>query len=171
MALQSIIPILKLTHSETIHLETLSNSRSVSILRARRAAMLLDYCDEVPVCEIARSFRTGCAEVERYIDKALREEVLEPREKIKRKSDAQVFTAEVVAWVCDLARQDPRALGHASAQWSKSLLAEHIRKHCRTMGHHALADLKYRDITQFVPALGKDLSADTTSMIGDPRVL
>lgn len=173
MATPEATPILRLTATETAHLKAVCNSRSVSILRARRAAMLLDFCNEVPVCEIARSFRTGCAEVERYLDKAILQEVLTPREKVRQRRVARAITPEAAEWVRDASFQKPGDLGYSFGQWSHPLLAMHVRNHCRAAGHNALAKLSSGEVSRLLARHEGHLTEEFTFELGEatPEVL
>lgn len=139
-------PTLPLTEQENAYLEDLSRSRSGSVLRARRAAMLLKYAHGVPITAIAREFRCSAATVDSNIDMALRQEVFSARAKDLKNRSRRVVTAEMMNWIRNLSCQNPRNLGYSCVEWPASLLAQHIRDHCRAAGYHALAGLRSSEI-------------------------
>lgn len=141
---------LPLTAEETRFFEDLSRSRSGSILRVRRAAMLLEYVNGTPISEIGRHFRCDATVVERNIDKALRQEVLSVRKRDGRKRDLRAVTEEMAGWVYELSCQNPRNLGYSCVEWPPSLLAQHVRDHCRAAGHHALAKLSGAEVSRIL---------------------
>ena len=140
------IPILPLTEQETAYLEEVARSRSESVLRARRAAMLLKYSNGIPISAIARTFRCSAISAEQGIDKAIQQEVVAARKKAGKGRDLRGITATMMDWVHDLACKSPRAFGYACATWPPSLLAQHVRDHCGAAGHHALAGLSCAEL-------------------------
>ncbi len=134
--------VLPLSDEEMEYLDNLSKSRSASVLRARSAAMLLRYADGIGISDIARAYRSSVTDVNRSIDKALRQEIFSAREKSLKKRNTRAITKEMVEWVRDLSYQNPRNLGYSCVEWPVSLLAQHVRDHCRAVGYHALAGLR-----------------------------
>lgn len=130
---------LPLTERETAYLKEVASNRSGSVLRARRAAMLLKYSKGVPITEIARTFRCTARSAGQWIDKAILQEVVAPRQKDAKGRDLRAITPEMLDWVDGLSCQRPESFGYACAVWPPSLLAQHVRDHCRAAGHHALA--------------------------------
>lgn len=137
---------LPLSPQELAYLGNLSNCRSGSVLRVRRAAMLLKYAEGVSISKIAKSYRCSTVNVEQNIDKALRQEVFCAREKDYKKHVQCAVTPEMMDWVRALSCQNPRNLGYSCVEWPASLLAQHVRDHCRAAGYHALAGLRCTEL-------------------------
>lgn len=141
---------LPLSPRETAYLEEVSSSRTGSVLRARRAAMLLKYSKGVPITEIARLFRCGVKNAELWIEKAIQQEVLAARQKAAKGRDLRAITPEMMDWVDEVYFQNPRKFGYACVVWPISLLAQHVRDHCREAGHHALAGVRSAELEQLM---------------------
>lgn len=150
MPLRKEIHTLPLTAREIAYLEEVSSARSGSVLRARRAAMLLQYSNGVPIPEIARTFRCNARSVEHRINKAILQEVLVARRKDAKGRDLRAITPAMLDWVHWLSCQNPGHYGYSCAMWPASLLAQHVRDHCRDAGHHALAGLRCAELERLM---------------------
>jgi len=108
--------------------------------------MLLKYAQGIPISAIARRYRCSAMVAEENIEMALRQEVIAAREKEHKKFDRREVTTEMMDWILDLSCQNPRSLGYKCVEWPPSLLAQHVRDHCRAVGFHALAGVRCNEL-------------------------
>ena len=62
----------------------------------------------------------------------------------------RAITPEAQAWIRQLSEQTPVAFGYRSEAWNLTLLAFHVRSHCRAAGYPALASLTYRSLSNLL---------------------
>ena len=73
---------------------------------------------------------------------------------------SRTITPEAQEWVQDLSRITPQAFGYSTAVWSMTLLAAHIRSHCRAAGHPSLAGLTYGALSRLLACVPDRVSQD-----------
>jgi len=73
----------------------------------------------------------------------------------------RTITPEAQEWVWGLRDHSPQEFGYAAAAWSVTLLAIHVRSHCRAEGHPSLAGLTYGALSRLL-ACGPDWKTEGT---------
>lgn len=131
-------------------LEALCVSRKRPLVHVERAKMILAYEDGETVSSIAKRLRTNRPKVERCIDKALQLGALAALDDLPRSGKPPEITAEANTWVVSLACQKPKELGYSYELWTTKLLAQHARKHCRSVGHSCLAKLSRGTVSKIL---------------------
>jgi len=132
---------LVLSADERTALEGLRRSRTEPKSRVERAQMLLAYADGETVSAIARKLNTNRPKIERCLDKALQLGVMNSLTDLPRSGRTPRITPEARTWLVALACQKPKELGYSYELWTTSLLAKHVRRHCRRAGHPSLCNL------------------------------
>ena len=85
----------------------------------------------------------------KWIDKALEMGVMAGVRDTPHKPREAVITDDAKAWVVDLACRKPKDLGYAAELWTRSALAQHVRKQAVTAGFPALARRPRRLSSEF----------------------
>jgi transposase len=76
--------------------------------------------------------------VRKWIDKALAMGAEAALKDAYHRPRAPVITEEARAWVIHLACSKPKELGYAAELWTRSLLAQHVRREAISVGHPSL---------------------------------
>lgn len=139
MPFQRTRSTLVLPPEKRAELEALSKSRTEAAQTVERARMLLAYADGQTVSTIARDRHVSRPTVERCVDKALQFGVGIALSDLPGRGRRPRMTAADRAWVVDLACRKPKDLGYPEEVWTTRRLARHIRQHCESEGHAALA--------------------------------
>jgi len=143
---------LSLAPEEEARLCQLSQSRQESVARVQRAQMLLRYAQGETVSAIAAALHTNRPKVERCIGKALQLGAGAALQDLPGRGRRARLSEEDKAWVVNLACQKPKDLGYAQELWTTRLLAQHVRKHCRTGGHGNLVRLGRGTVSKILTA-------------------
>jgi transposase len=139
MAGKSHRPHLVLSAGQRLHLQQLSQSRTAPLREVQRAKILCRYAAGETVTVIARALEMTRKSVRKWIDKAL---AVGPEAALKdayHRPHAPVITEEARAWVVHLACSKPKDLGYAAELWTRSLLAQHVRREAARAGHPSLS--------------------------------
>src|SRR5258706_1797090 len=130
---------LVLTDEEKQYLNELRQSRTAAVREVERSEILWRYHSGEKVSQIARTLRTTRKTVLKWIDKALQLGVRAGIEDTPHKPREAVITDDAKAWVVNLACSKPKDLGYAAELWTRSALAQHVRKEAIRLGFPALA--------------------------------
>src|SRR6266567_9457472 len=139
MARASAHPKLVLTDEEKKHLDELRQSRTASFRDVLRARVLWRYHVGETVSQIARALKMTRKSVLKWIDKALQIGVIVGMKDTPHKPWEAVITDDAKAWVVNLACSKPKEFGYAAELWTRSALAQHVRKNAVQAGYPALA--------------------------------
>jgi transposase-like protein len=138
MARSSTRPGLILTVEEKGFLDELRQSRTAPARDVERAQVLWRSQSGETVSEIARAMNMTRKSVLKWIDKALQMGVKAGIKDTPHKPREAVITDDAKAWVVHLACSKPKELGYAAELWTRSALAQHVRKQARAAGYPAL---------------------------------
>ena len=140
MARSSTRPRLVLTAEEKEFLNELRQSRTAAVREVERAQVLWRSQSGEKVSEIARAMNMTRKSVLKWIDKALQMGVKAGIKDTPHKPREAVITDDAKAWVVHLACSKPKDLGYAAELWTRSALAQHVRKHAVATAYPALAN-------------------------------
>ena len=140
MARSSTRPRLVLTAEEKVFLDELRQSRTAAVRDVERAQILWRSQSGDSVSEIARALNTTRKSVLKWIDKALQVGVKAGIKDAPHKPREAVITDDAKAWVVHLACSKPKDLGYAAELWTRSALAQHVRKNALEAGYPALTN-------------------------------
>jgi len=132
-------PKLTLNADQLSELLQLSQSRTAPLREAQRAQMLCRYHKGETITAISRAMGITRKSVRKWIDKAL---AMGPEAALKdayHRPRAPGITEEARAWVVHLACSKPKELGYAAELWTRSLLAQHVRREALRAGHPSLS--------------------------------
>lgn len=138
MAGKTRLPKLALSSEQLAELQQLSQSRTASVREVQRAGILCRYHAGETVTGISRAMELTRKSVRKWIDKALAMGAEAALKDAYHRPHAPVITAEARAWVIHLACSKPKELGYASELWTRSLLAQHVRREALRAGHPSL---------------------------------
>jgi len=139
MAGKSRLPKLALSAEQLSELQQLSQSRTAPLREVQRARILCRYHAGETIAGIARAMEITRKSVRKWIDKAL---AMGPEAALKdayHRARPPVITEEARAWVVHLACSQPKDLGYAAELWTRSLLAQHVRREAVPAGHPSLS--------------------------------
>ena len=139
MARSSTRPRLVLTAEERVFLDELRQSRTAPRRDVERAQVLWRSQSGEKVSEIGRAMNITRKSVLKWIDKALQMGVKAGIKDTPHKPREAVITDDAKAWVVHLACSKPKDLGYAAELWTRSALAQQVRKHAVSAGFPALA--------------------------------
>jgi hypothetical protein len=139
MSRGSAHPKLVLTAEEKDHLDRLRQSKTAAFRDVQRAQILWRYHSGETVSQIARSLKMTRKSVLKWIDKALQVGANVGMKDTPHKPREAVITDDAKAWVVNLACSKPKEFGYAAELWTRSALAQHVRKHAVQAGFPALA--------------------------------
>ena len=139
MARSSTRPPLVLTAEEKVFLDELRQSRTAPARDVMRAQILYRSLSGEKVSQIAGAMNMTRKSVLKWIDKALQMGVKAGIKDTPHKPYEAVITDDAKAWVVNLACSKPKELGYAAELWTRSALAQHVRKHALAAGFPALA--------------------------------
>jgi transposase len=131
-------PKLALNADQLSELQQLSQSRTAPLREAQRAQMVCRYHKGETIAAISRAMGITRKSVRKWIDKAL---AMGPEAALKdayHRPRAPGITEEARAWVVHLACSKPKDLGYAAELWTRSLLAQHVRREAVQAGHPSL---------------------------------
>lgn len=140
MARSSTRPQLTMTAEERALLDELRQSRTAPVRDVERAQILWRSQSGETVSSIARAMKMTRKSVLKWIDKALEMGVQAGIKDAPHKPREAVITDDAKAWVVHLACSKPKDLGYAAELWTRSALAQHVRKHAVAGGFPALAN-------------------------------
>jgi len=129
---------LVLDEKQKEQLKTISQSRKAPIREVQRANILLRYSEDIPVTDIEKMVQVSRPTIYKWVEKALAmgtEECL--KDKYHRPREP-VITEEAKAWVINLACKKPTDFGYAAEMWTRSALADHVKKYAPEAGYNCL---------------------------------
>ena len=138
MAGKTRLPKLALSAEQFAELQQLSQSRTAPVREAQRARILCRYHAGETVTGISRAMGMTRKSVKKWIDKALAMGADAALKDAYHRPYAPVITEEARAWVIHLACSKPKELGYAAELWTRSLLAQHVRREALQAGHPSL---------------------------------
>lgn len=140
MARSSTRPRLVLTAEEMVFLDELRQSRTAAVRDVERAQILWRSQSGEKVSDIARAMNMTRKSVLKWIDNALQMGVKAGIKDTPHKPREAVITDDAKAWVVHLACSKPKDLGYAAELWTRSALAQHVRKHAVAADYPVLAN-------------------------------
>jgi len=139
MAGKTRLPKLVLEPEQLAELQQLSQSRTASAREVQRAGILCRYHAGETVTAISRAMQITRKSVRKWIDKALAMGAEAALKDAYHRPHAPVITEQARAWVVHLACSKPKELGYAAELWTRSLLAQHVRREALRAGHPSLS--------------------------------
>lgn len=139
MAGKTRLPKVALSGDQLTELQQLSQSRTASLREVQRARILCRYHAGETITAIARAMGLTRKSVRKWIDKALAMGAEAALKDAYHRPRAPVITEEARAWVVHLACSKPKELGYAAELWTRSLLAQHVRREALSAGHPSLS--------------------------------
>jgi len=139
MAGKSRLPKLSFSAEQLSELQQLSQSRTAPLREVQRARILCRYHAGETVTAIARAMEITRKSVRKWIDKALAMGAEAALKDTYHRPRAPVITDQARAWVVHLACCKPKELGYAAELWTRSLLAQHVRREALQAGHPSLS--------------------------------
>jgi transposase len=130
---------LALSAEQLSELQQLSQSRTAPLREVQRARILCRYHAGETIAGIARAMETTRKSVRKWIDKALAMGAEAALKDAYHRARPPVITEEARAWVIHLACSKPKDLGYAAELWTRSLLAQHVRREAMQAGHPSLS--------------------------------
>jgi len=119
-------------------LKTISQSRKSPIREVQRANILLRYSEGRPITDIQKVVQASRPTIYKWIEKALAMGTEEGLKDKYHRPREPVITQEAKAWVINLACKKPTELGYAAEMWTRSALADHVKKYAMEGGHDCL---------------------------------
>jgi len=119
-------------------LKTISQSRKAPIREVQRANILLRYSEDIPITEIENMVQVSRPTIYKWIEKALAMGIQEGLKDKYHRSKEPVITEEAKAWVINIACKKPTDFGYAAEMWTRSALAEHVKRYAPAAGHDCL---------------------------------
>src|SRR5450756_2904104 len=138
MAGKSRLPKLALSPGQLSDLQQLSKSQTAPLREVQRARILCRYHAGGTIAGIARAMEITRKSVRKWIDKALAMGAEAALKDAYHRARPPVITEEARAWVVHLACSKPKDLGYAAELWTRSLLAQHVRREAMQAGHLSL---------------------------------
>ena len=139
MAGKTRLPKLALSAEQLSELRQLSQSRTAPIREVQRARILCRYHAGETITGISRALEITRKSVRKWIDKALAMGAEAALKDAYHRPRAPVITEQARAWVVHLACSKPKDLGYAAELWTRSLLAQHVRREALRAGHPCLS--------------------------------
>ena len=127
-----------MTEKDVEKLRQLSVSRSEPFQQVTRARVLLGYHQGQRKSHTARSTGVSRPTVDLCIMKASCAGVEVALRDLPRAAKPHEITADDKAWVISLACSKHTDFGYAVERWTRSQLAQHIRKNAEVNGHSSL---------------------------------
>src|ERR1035438_6731762 len=122
------LPKLALSTEQLSELQQLSQSRTASVREVQRSGILCRYYAGETVTGIARTMEITRKSVRKWIGKALAMGCGAALKDAYHRPHAPVITEQARTWVVHLACSKPKELGYAPELWTRSLLAQHVRR-------------------------------------------
>ena len=129
---------LVLSPEEQQQLRSLANSHAAPLREVQRAKILLGYHAGQSFSALSRTARLSRRSIYKHVDRALAAGVAVALRDRAHGSEP-IITPEAKAWVLALACTKPKDHGLAAELWTRSALAEHIRRSARAAGHPSVA--------------------------------
>jgi transposase len=139
MAGKTRLPQLALSAEQLSELRQLSQSRTAPIREVQRARILCRYHAGETITGISRALQITRKSVRKWIDKALAMGAEAALKDAYHRPRDPVITEQARAWVVHLACSKPKDLGYAAELWTRSLLAQHVRREALRAGHPSLS--------------------------------
>lgn len=139
MARASTHPKLVLTVEERDLLDQLRQSKTAAFRDVQRAQILWRYHSGETVSQIARALKMTRKSALKWIDKALQVGAQVGMKDTPHKPREAVITDDAKTWVVNIACSKPKEFGYAAELWTRSALAQHVRKNAVQAGYPALA--------------------------------
>ncbi len=138
MAGKTRLPKLALSAEQFSELQQLSQSRTASVREVQRARILCRYHAGETITGIAHAMEITRKSVRKWINKALAMGAEAALKDAYHRPRAPVITEQARAWVVHLACSKPKELGYAAELWTRSLLAQQVRREAMRAGHPSL---------------------------------
>jgi transposase len=138
MPRKSLKAKLNLNNEQKEKLQKLSQSRTVPIREVQRASVLLRYSEGMPITEIEKTVKVSRPAIYKCIEKALAMGIDEGLKDKYHRPKEPTITEEAKAWVINIACKKPTEYGYAAETWTRSALANHVRKYGSDAGHYCL---------------------------------
>ena len=119
-------------------LNKISQSRKAPVREVQRANILLRYSEGIPITDIKKKAQVSRPTVYKWIEKALAMGIDEGLKDKYHRPKEPVITEGAKAWVISLACQKPTDFGYAAEMWTRSALANHVRRYGPEAGHDCL---------------------------------
>jgi transposase len=129
---------LVLSPEEQQHLQSLAASRTAPLREVQRAKILLGYHAGESFSALSHTLRLSRRIIYKHVDRALAAGVAVALRDHPHGSDPTI-TPEAKAWVLSVACTKPKDHGLAAELWTRSALAQHIRRTARAAGHPSVA--------------------------------
>ena len=139
MAGKTRLPKLALSAEQLSELRQLSQSRTAPIREVQRARILCRYHADETISGISRALQITRKSARKWIDKALAMGAEAALKDAYHRPRDPVITEQARAWVVHLACSKPKDLGYAAELWTRSLLAQHVRREALRAGHPCLS--------------------------------
>ena len=139
MAGKTRLPKLALSAEQLSELRQLSQSRTAPIREVQRARILCRYHAGETITGISRALQITRKSARKWIDKALAMGAEAALKDAYHRPRDPVITEQARAWVVHLACSKPKDLGYAAELWTRSLLAQHVRREALRAGHPCLS--------------------------------
>lgn len=119
-------------------LNKIAQSRKAPVREVQRANILLRYSEGIPITDIEKMAQVSRPTVYKWIEKALAMGIEEGLKDKYHRPKEPVITEGAKAWVINLACQKPTDFGYAAEMWTRSTLANHVRRYGPEAGHDCL---------------------------------
>ena len=119
-------------------LKMVSQSRKAPIREVQRANILLRYSEDMPITDIEKMIQVSRPTIYKWIEKALAMGIDEGLKDKYHRPKEPVITQDAKAWVINLACKKPTDLGYAAEMWTRSALADHVKKYAPEAGYNCL---------------------------------
>jgi len=119
-------------------LKTISQSRKAPIREVQRATILLRYSEDMPITDIEKMIQVSRPTIYKWIEKALAMGIEEGLKDKYHRPKEPVITQEAKAWVINFACKKPTDFGYAAEMWTRSALADHVKKYAPEAGYDCL---------------------------------
>jgi transposase len=129
---------LLLPEGQKEHLKQIAKSRKLPLREIQRANILLQYSEGMSIKSIQKMIHVSRATVYKWIDKALAMGIEEGLQDKYHRPKEPIIKEDAKAWVINLACSKPTEHGYAAEIWSRSALANHVRKHAVEAGYEGL---------------------------------
>jgi transposase len=119
-------------------LNKIAQSRKAPVREVQRANILLRYSEGIPITNIEKRAQVSRPTVYKWVEKALAMGIEEGLKDKYHRPKEPVITEGAKAWVINLACQKPTDFGYAAEMWTRSALANHVRRYGPEAGHDCL---------------------------------
>ena len=119
-------------------LQKISQSRKAPVREVQRANILLRYSEGIAITDIEKMAQVSRPTIYKWIEKALAMGIEEGLKDKYHRPKESVITEGAKAWVISLACQKPTDFGYAAEMWTRSALADHVRRYGSEAGHDCL---------------------------------